>query len=134
MSLTACIHCNTDSWLDVTSVKFNRQKVHEDKIFKQQGKLQFLKHDQVGFLCSFQVFIWRINLSRTIEYFKIWQRLLNIVLAEIAVNCTDWLLIHRYMRDYIYRVSQKNVDPFKFKLAITYCINLNALILLCYGA
>ena len=35
----------------------------------------------------------------------------------------------------LYRVSQKKVeDPFKFKLAITYCINLNALILLCYGA
>ena len=33
-----------------------------------------------------------------------------------------------------YRGSQKKVDPFKFKLAITYCINLNALILLCYGA
>ena len=39
MSITACIHCNTDSWFDVTSVS---QKVHEDKIFKQQDILQFL--------------------------------------------------------------------------------------------
>ena len=31
MSITACIHCNTDSWFDVTSVNFNSQKVHEDK-------------------------------------------------------------------------------------------------------
>ena len=46
-----------------------------------------LKHDyQVGFLCSFQVFIWQINPSRTIDCFKIWRRLLNIVPAEIAVN------------------------------------------------
>ena len=45
---------------------------------------------------------------------------------------------HQYCvdnRDFkIYRVSHKKVDPFKLKLAITYCINLNALILLCYGA
>ena len=46
----------------------------------------FLKHDQVRFLCSFQVFIQRINLSRTIDCFRIWRRLLNIVLAEVADN------------------------------------------------
>ena len=28
----------------------------------------------------------------------------------------------------LYSVSKKKVDPFKFKLAITYCINLNVLI------
>ena len=38
-SITAKIHRNTDSWFDVTSVS---QKVHEDKIFKQQDILQFL--------------------------------------------------------------------------------------------
>ena len=44
MSKTACIHCNTDSWFDVTSVNFNfnSQKVHEDKIFERQDILQFL--------------------------------------------------------------------------------------------
>ena len=31
----------TDSWFDVTSVKFNCQKVHEDKIF-EQDIVQFL--------------------------------------------------------------------------------------------
>ena len=30
------------SWFDVTSVNFNSQKVHEDKIFEQQDILQFL--------------------------------------------------------------------------------------------
>ena len=39
MSITACIHCNTDSWFDVTSVNFNSQNVHEDKL---QDILQFL--------------------------------------------------------------------------------------------
>ena len=61
----------------------------------------FLKHDQVGFLCSFQVFIWRINLSRTIECFKIWRRLLNIVPVEIVVNVLIGCL-YISMRDYIY--------------------------------
>ena len=44
MSITSCIHCNTDSWFDVTSVNFNfnSQKVHEDKIFERQDILQFL--------------------------------------------------------------------------------------------
>ena len=42
MSITACIHCNTDFWFDVTSVNFNSQKVHEDRIFEQQDILQFL--------------------------------------------------------------------------------------------
>ena len=32
----------TDSWFDVTSVNFNSQKVHEDKIFERQDILQFL--------------------------------------------------------------------------------------------
>ena len=26
----------TDSWFDVTSVNFNSQKIHEDKIFERQ--------------------------------------------------------------------------------------------------
>ena len=34
----------TDSWSDVTSVKFNSRKVHEDKIFERQDILQFLSH------------------------------------------------------------------------------------------
>ena len=42
MSITACIHSNTDSWFDVTSVNFNNQKVHEDKVFERQDILQFL--------------------------------------------------------------------------------------------
>ena len=42
MSITTYIHCNTDSWFDVTSVNFNSPKVHEDKIFKRQDILQFL--------------------------------------------------------------------------------------------
>ena len=42
MSITACIHSNTDFWFDVTSVNFNSQNVHEDKIFEQQDVLQFL--------------------------------------------------------------------------------------------
>ena len=42
MSITACIHCNTDSWFDVTSVDFNSQKVHEDKIFERQDISHFL--------------------------------------------------------------------------------------------
>ena len=32
----------TDSWFDVTSINFNSQKVHEDKIFERQDILQFL--------------------------------------------------------------------------------------------
>ena len=36
MSITACFHYNTDSWVDVTSVNFNSEKVHEDKIFGRQ--------------------------------------------------------------------------------------------------
>ena len=63
--------------------------------------LTSLKHDQVGFLCSFQVFIRLINLSRTIDCFKIWRRLLNIVPAEIAVNVLIGCL-YIGMRDYIY--------------------------------
>ena len=31
--------CETDSWFDVTSVNFNSQKVHEDKIFERQDIL-----------------------------------------------------------------------------------------------
>ena len=42
MSITACIHSNTKSWFDVTSVNFNSQKVHEDNIFERQDILQFL--------------------------------------------------------------------------------------------
>ena len=42
MCITACIHSNTDSWFDVTSVNFNSQKVDEDKIFERQDILQFL--------------------------------------------------------------------------------------------
>ena len=49
----------------------------------------------------FSLFIWRINLSRTIEYFKIWQRLLNIVPADIAVNVLIGCLCIG-MRYYIY--------------------------------
>ena len=48
MSITACIQCNTDSWFDVTSVNFNSQKVHEDKIFERQDILQFLSQ---GYKC-----------------------------------------------------------------------------------
>ena len=32
----------TDSLFDVTSVNFNSQKFHEDKIFEQQDILRFL--------------------------------------------------------------------------------------------
>ena len=32
----------TDSWVDVTSVNFDSQKVHEDNIFERQNILQFL--------------------------------------------------------------------------------------------
>ena len=32
----------TDSWFVVTSVKFNSQKVHEDKSFERQDILHFL--------------------------------------------------------------------------------------------
>ena len=32
----------TDSWFDVTSVNFNSQKVHQDKLFERQDILQFL--------------------------------------------------------------------------------------------
>ena len=32
----------TDSWSDVTSVNFNSQKVHEEKIFERQDILQIL--------------------------------------------------------------------------------------------
>ena len=42
MSITACIHCNTDSWFDVTSVKFNSQKIHEDKNFRTTRYITFL--------------------------------------------------------------------------------------------
>ena len=57
----------------------------------------YLKHDQVGFRSSFQVFIRRINLSRTMECFKI-----DIVLVEIAVNVLiGCLYIHRYAGLYI---------------------------------
>ena len=42
MSLTACIHCNTDSWFNATSVNFDSKKIHEDKIFERQDILQFL--------------------------------------------------------------------------------------------
>ena len=70
-----------------------------------------LKHDQVGFLCSFQVFIWRINLSRTIDCFKIWRQLkLNIVLAEIAVNVLIGCL-YISMRDYIYSPRDYIYNP-----------------------
>ena len=42
------------------------------------------------------------KLSRTIECFKIWRWLLNIVPAEIAVNVLiGCLYIHVGMRDYI---------------------------------
>ena len=30
----------TDSWVDVTSIDFNRKKVNEDKIFDRQDILQ----------------------------------------------------------------------------------------------
>ena len=36
MSITACIHCNTDSWFDVLSVNFNGKKFHEDKLFERK--------------------------------------------------------------------------------------------------
>ena len=36
MSITACFHYNTDSWVDVTSVNFNSEKVHEDDVFGRQ--------------------------------------------------------------------------------------------------
>ena len=32
----------TNSWFDVTSINFNSQKVHEDKIFEWQDILQLL--------------------------------------------------------------------------------------------
>ena len=32
----------TASWFDVTSVNFNSQNVHEDKVLEQQDILQFL--------------------------------------------------------------------------------------------
>ena len=41
MSITACFHYNTDSWVDVTSVIFKSKKVHEDKIFDRLDLLQF---------------------------------------------------------------------------------------------
>ena len=56
MSITACIHWNTDSWFDVTSVNFNSQKVHEDKIFERQDILQFLsqgsKYYKIKYICK----------------------------------------------------------------------------------
>ena len=42
MFITACIHCNTESWFDVTSDHFNSQKVHEYKIFERQDILQLI--------------------------------------------------------------------------------------------
>ena len=41
MSITACFHYSTDSWVDVTSVTFKSKKVHEDKIFDRKNTLQF---------------------------------------------------------------------------------------------
>ena len=41
MSIIACFHYKTDSWVDVTPVTFNSKKVHEDKIFDRQDILQF---------------------------------------------------------------------------------------------
>ena len=44
----------TDSWVDVTSVDFNRKKVHEDKIFDRQNILQaiFLRSIQRLQICK----------------------------------------------------------------------------------
>ena len=33
MSITACFHYNTDSWVDVTCVNFNSKKIHEVEVF-----------------------------------------------------------------------------------------------------
>ena len=37
---------------------------------KPEAKIQLIKHDWFGFLCSVKVFIWRINLWRTTESFE----------------------------------------------------------------
>ena len=37
MSIITCIHNNTDSQVDVTSVNFNSQKIYEDNIFERQN-------------------------------------------------------------------------------------------------
>ena len=41
MSITACFHYNTDSWVDVISVNFNSKKVNEDEFFDRQDILWF---------------------------------------------------------------------------------------------
>ena len=42
----------TDSWFDVTSVNFNSQKVHKDKIFERQDILQFLPQGSNFQICK----------------------------------------------------------------------------------
>ena len=49
MSITACFHYKTDFWVDVTSVKFNSKKIHEDENFGRQDMLQFLSEVFKGF-------------------------------------------------------------------------------------
>ena len=50
MSITACFHYNTDSWVDVTSVIFKSKKVHEDKIFDRLDLLQFFSEVSKDYL------------------------------------------------------------------------------------
>ena len=46
----------TDAWFDITSVNFNSQKVHEDKIFEQQDILQFLSQVfQISKICKIMI-------------------------------------------------------------------------------
>ena len=61
MSITVCIQGNTDSWFDVTSVNFNSQKVHEDKIFERQDILQFLSQGSKYYkYVKSQTMIWAL--------------------------------------------------------------------------
>ena len=69
-----------------------------------------LKHDQVGFFVLFRCLSDELKLSRTIECFKIWQWLLNIVPAEIAVNVLIGCL-YIGMRDYIYSPRDYIYNP-----------------------
>ena len=76
MSITACIHCNTDSWFDVTSVNFNSPKVHEDTIFEQQDILQFLsqgsKYHRVPYIVMQQITILYFHVTSLPFYMCRW--------------------------------------------------------------
>ena len=97
-------------WLHKTTILTNTYLLIGRGIKRGMNMFRFLKHDQVCFLCPFQVFIWRIKMSRTLECLKIWRRLLNIVPAEIAVNVLIGCL-YIGMRDYIYSPRDYIYNP-----------------------